>query len=504
MNESSARADRHPSLSRILTTLNGSSTARQARLIQEHLKLCASCRRFAGESDRFLTELSSYSQTRPRRTAASKIFWDGVAWFPRPRWVSALAIGTAFFLAASLPDGVPQVQASELLVRAETAQEARKGRVLLADPLYRIKMEGNKTACQISGSRWQPVTGRSHNACDSLRQSLIGADWNSEDPLSVRTYRKWHNSLTKRRDSLIRGEIYSVVRTESSQGPIAAATLRVFSSDYLPVELRLEFSDSREILVEAYRFTSPEPSASVLTAATESKPVDATGAQLMNGIEVRAWQALHEVEADSGWDAAITRTAKSVVVVSSIAETGRIDRLRKLLQSEPHLELYDLRSYRFNHASLWPRRPVSGTVIPLAEKMLEDRFSEASERSQYVTGVSNISKTVVGLAFEYERLRERRNALRSCTCAAHLDPLLRDTQARLAQQLRAEAELLSEALGPLPDSTRQAGLTYLAARRLDAAVESLFVAAPGPSSEERRDAIIRTVRQLLSRPHSSR
>jgi hypothetical protein len=504
MNEPSARADRHPSLSRILTTLNGSSTAREARLVREHLKLCSSCRRFAGESDRFLTEISSYSQTRLRRTAARKICREGVAWLAKPRWVSALAMGTAFFLAASLPDGIPRVQASELLARAETAQETRAGRVLLADPLYRIKMEGNKTACQISGSRWQPVTGRSHNVCDSLRQTLIGADWNSEAPLSVRAYRKWHNSLTKCRDSLVRGEVYSVVRTESSQGPIAAATLRVFSADYLPVELRLELSDSREISVEAYHFASPEPSASVLTASTESKPVDTRGAQLMNGTEVRAWQALHEVEADSGWDAAIARTPKSVVVVSSIAETSRIDRLRKLLQSEPHLEFYDLHSYRFNHASLWPHRPVSGTVIPLAEKMLEDRFPEASERSQYVTGVSNSSKTVVGLAFDYERLRERRNALRSCTCAADLDPLLRDTHTRLAQQLRAEAKLLSEALGPLPDSTRQGVLTYLAARRPDAAVESLFVAAPDPSSEERRDAIVRTVRQLLSSPHSSR
>jgi hypothetical protein len=58
-----------------------------------------------------------------------------------------------------------------------------------------------------------------------------------------------------------------------------------------------------------------------------------------------------------------------------------------------------------------------------------------------------------------------------------LDGLIRDTQARLAQELHTEGQLLSEVLGAIPTPPSDGTLSYPEARQMDAALEALFSAA---------------------------
>ena len=506
-NRASTPSRRHPSQSRILTVLNGSATGRKARDVREHLKSCLRCNKFAEESGRFLTEISTCAHIDEPRTSTNKSHASRARWVLHRRWAPAVAIGTAFLIAvSSIPDGIPQVRADELLARAEISQQTRSGKTLVSTQLYRARTESSDTTCQIAPAGWQLVVGRAKGACDDMHRTLLRANWNADDPLSARWYRKWHDSLASRHDSLVRGELYSTVRTETSRGAITAASLRVFSSDYRPVELRLELANTRAISIEAYNSPPPEvlTSAPIDTGTTKTNQLDANQVLRLDRIEVRAWQALHELGADSGWEAAVTRTSKSVVVVTAIPDDHRREKLRHVLRAstEPNLLVQALASNRATMPSIWPQRPICGNSIPLAEGVLEARYADASERSRFVTSISAVSKRLVGLAFERERLRERRAALHSCPCAAALDALIGDTQARLAQELYTEGQSLSEVLGAIPASTSDRPLSYPEARQMDAALEALFSAAR-EASHQQRDTLIQAIRWLVSHRQSS-
>src|ERR1700730_5515358 len=95
-NRASTPARRHPSQSRILTVLNGSATGRNARDVREHLKSCLRCNKFAEESGRFLTEISTCAHIDKPRTSTNKSHARRAGWFLRRRWAPAVAIGTAF------------------------------------------------------------------------------------------------------------------------------------------------------------------------------------------------------------------------------------------------------------------------------------------------------------------------------------------------------------------------------------------------------------------------
>jgi hypothetical protein len=487
--------------------LNGSATGRKARDVRKHLKSCLRCNQYAEQSGRLLSEISRCVRIDEPRSGEGRSRASSVGWVLGRSWASALAIGTAFFIAASsVPDGIPQVRADELLRRAEGSQVTHSGNTLQRGQLYRARMESSDTTCQVAPGGWQLVVGHAKGVCEDMHRTFLGARWNADDPLSVRWYRRWHDSLATRHDSLVRGELYSVVRTETSGGAIAAASLRVLSSDYRPVELRLEFADSRAISVEAYNSPPPGLSTSAPTAAGAAKSslLDENQQANLDRLEVRAWQALHEMGEDSGWEAAVTRTPKSVVVITSIPDAHRREKLRDFLFSgaPPNLAMQEIESVRPTVSSIWPRRPVGGNSIPLAEGILEARYSDALERSLFVTSISSVSKTLVGLAFERERLRERRSALHSCPCAADLDALLRATETRLAQALQTEGRLISEVLGALPPSTSHVPLSYPEAREMDAALESLFSAAR-EAPHQQRDTLIQTIRRRLSSRQSS-
>jgi hypothetical protein len=168
-NRASTPSHRHPSQSRILAVLNGSATGRKARDVREHLKSCLRCNKFAEESGRFLTEISTRAHIDEPRTSTNKSHASRVGWVLHRRWASAVAIGTAFFIAVScVPDGIPQVRADELLARAEISQQTRSGKTLVFTQLYRAITAATRPAKSL------PLVGRvrsSHGRTQCRRQT---------------------------------------------------------------------------------------------------------------------------------------------------------------------------------------------------------------------------------------------------------------------------------------------------------------------------------------------
>jgi hypothetical protein len=505
MNKANSQQRNHPSRASILAALNGSATERESQSIREHLIGCSQCEAFAQQSKLLLTDLLQYANSMPRQeTSHVRPSWH--AWWPSRRsWVSAMAVATAFLIASSLPDGVPNIQASELLQRAEKAEESRQHEATPLHHLYRFLDAKSGTTCRVAAVAWQTVADHSSGSCDGMQRLFLNTKWSIQEPLSVHTYRQWRDSLAVHRDSVFAGQLYSIVRTETSQGNIAAASLKVLNFSYKPVELRLEFTDSRAISVET---DDSAPAESITTANRTTQPIETpnlNGANKLDQAEVRAWQAVHTVGADTGWEAAVARIGKSVVVIDSSSEASRRQQLQDALlqNAEQKIEFQDAASYRMNSPSFWPQRAVTGTSIPLAEGLLEEHFPNAAERSRFVTELSTASKRVVGFAFESERIRERQKALRACPCSANLDALLRDDGTRLAQEFQKEITLLSQALGPMQRSETKRVLSYREARELDLELESLFNAAEDSSSENRREQMIEKVRHLVSSRYSS-
>jgi len=93
-----------------------------------------------------------------------------------------------------------------------------------------------------------------------MHRTFVGANWNADDPLSVRWYRKWHDSLATRHDSLVRGELYSVARTlgvkPGQNSPVAreiAHTRAISAEDVSPREISRAWGTPKPTLANSYR-----------------------------------------------------------------------------------------------------------------------------------------------------------------------------------------------------------------------------------------------------------
>jgi hypothetical protein len=413
--------------------------------------------------------------------------------------MAAAALALALLLASALPDGIQNVKASELLMRAERAEEVRQRTADHDQRLYRIQDNVNNLTCQLTDSVWRPVTIHAASECESAHNLFLKSRWNVKDPLSVRSFRDWHDSLVTHRDSVVQDSLYSTIRTETSQGGTFVASLRVISSNYRPVELRLEFAGAHEISVEAYGAGTTEIQTRAYGGtdpATSATPGGNSAA--LDDAEARAWLVLHAVGADSGWDAAVVRTAKSVVVVNSVPGLRDQEQLREAFRrlDETHIEIQQAASSGANDRTIWPRRAPTGSSLPLAEGLLEARFPDAADRSHFVTELSGLSKCVIGYAFEYERLRARKRAWGSSSRSADLDTMIRGYRTRLDLEMRSEAELASKILGPIRPAETQRSISYKEARDLDSGFLALFEAAP--SSSDSREQIFEHLKRLLA------
>lgn len=485
----------HPPDHVILATLNGTSSRAEKRAVVEHIQTCSRCRATHDEYGRVLegiAELALHPRAAQLRWTQRVQHWP-FSYVARRKVfrASASVIAALVLVALGLQiAGIRSVNAGELLSRAESAEEEQK----LVHHYYRV---------QVGGVDCTPETGPAYatrivnDHCRPVQNVLTDAHWDTQSPLSIQSYKRWHDSLPWLHDSVQRDEPYWTIRTVTNQGALRAASLRLRTSNYAPVELKLEFVSMGPISIV-------EEDAALFRAQTRRKETPALEAQPrtnpMDESEVNAWTTLHRLGADSGWEATVLRRGDDVQVVGLVPDAHRREELQTAFAKIEGVNTFlsAVRSGLTAPDGFLAHRPPTGNSAPVAEDLLEEKFPEAGERGDYVTALSNTLRAIVGHAFEYEKLTRRHSALSGCSCAGALAFITKEQ----SEQLAKETAELRALLAPFTDarelSVDHRPLTYQEAQALDAKVQNLFIATDG-SPVLGTERTIQQVASLLSK-----
>src|ERR1700761_5897399 len=244
----------HPSKASLLSVLNGTADAAEQKAVSEHIALCPRCSIVSERHGLLLRELDAYSQLAPqsKQTQAKS---EPLA-FPKKATAKTIAarIASGAIAAAALiiiyawPRHIQTVSAAELLSRAETAQETSD------TSQHSYRMNVGSTTCLTTDETWSQPEDSHSGLCGRLHAQLLKTHWDDQRMLSARSYRQWHDSLSQRKDSVLHQEQYWTVKTDTDEGLLRSASLRVRSSDYRPVGLTLKFA-----ALESVSVTESEP-----------------------------------------------------------------------------------------------------------------------------------------------------------------------------------------------------------------------------------------------------
>lgn len=482
----------HPSQASIFSVLNGTADEAERRSVSEHIAVCPRCGVVSRRHGLLLRELRTYSQFTSQSKQAqanprSLAFPQKTSGKVIRTWIAGGAIAAAALIMISVwPRHIQTVSAAELLSRAEAAQETAD------NSQHSYRMNVGSTTCLTTDATWsQPGESRS-DLCARLHGQLLTTHWDDRRMLSARSYRQWHDSLSKRRDSVLHQEPYWTVKTDTDEGLLRSASLRVRSSDYRPVGLTLEFAALESVSVVENEPTERHIYVPVMetdvSVKTESlQHVD----QPEDAIEAQAWNLLRTVGGDSGWEATITRKGAQVRVVGFIDDESRRDKFEEAFS---HLQGV---STDLERPEVLPKRGSNGEGQPLGEKTLERLIPDSHQRGERVTEISDASRAIVGKAFLCDRLIARRNAFQNSPSANALTPLIEDERADVLAATTRLSDLLEPLLEPGQSRVSHVPLNYSEALQLDAAVLSLVNAAPVQTAS--LDQTQKHIRFLLSK-----
>jgi hypothetical protein len=385
--------------------------------------------------------------------------------------LASLVLAVAGYLSIMKPR---PVSADELLTRATAHQSQITG-----PKRYNLRM--GKTNCIGGTTIRNSDLVKNPTPCTILHRTLIDGRWNPERPMAAESFQSWRRSLTDRRDIVTQSEETWNLRTETGSGKLRAASIRIRKSDYEPQEVTLEYIGLEPILIEE----APLPEVPVLVANLEAKNLKLVktspeaAPDPSDVREVHAWATLHQVGADSGWEAVVIRQADRVMVGGLVADAARQQEIDSAIaQADPQIEV-NLHTYTAalpSDRALFPERKLGASAPPLAEDWLEQHFPAPNERSAYSSHVSELSRSLLGQIFLYSRLIERSQALHNCQCARDLEPILLAQRERIGSLQQELASALAPLTNEMPAQKSGRLLTYREAVELDKLVRNTFTA----------------------------
>jgi hypothetical protein len=408
-------------------------------------------------------------------------------------WGPVLAVVTCclclgFFL--FVPKIVPKADAEELLSRAvqfEKDQPARGG--------FRIEVSGRTCA---GGQRGEtPVSFQQSITCIRALQKIQKSPWGSGDLLSAKLYADWRKSLHRHSDHVTQQSASWKIETATEEGDLHKASLELDSHDYRPLKLILDFAPDEEVSIaeapQSLPLTVPviETGEDVLPSKQINNPGDV--------LEVHAWTILHQLHADSGWEALVIRNDEEVRVEAVVRDEAREKEFEEAFVSVPGVVL-DLRPNAMpgDIKGLFPERlrPVEDAPA-LAKDWLRDRFSDPDESALYTNQVLERSQEILGRAFILDQLRRRQLVLARCTCRSEIASLVHTE----TLDLNVLVAGLATDLEPLLDAKTKArpeSLSLADAKTLDASLHELLW-RQSLSNGSTFDASIQQLRTLLAK-----
>ena len=520
------KSDEKPHLSdeQLLFALDGELGAGESAQVKIHLEACWSCRARSEEIEeaiasvveyrdllatsfgpvstggraRFVTQLQQLARSVGNPTLRSRVvgtlralqvFSQGA--LPRHAGISGLVLATLLLLLFARPWEVRKVSANQLLENAQVS-EVRALRSVTRPVLYQklsIRI-GNKVVTRtiyrdLDGIRQTDrvdVPGRSgelskgvalpdqlrkssesmESARNEIEQTFLQAHLNWQDPLSVATYKDWHNSLDEKQDQVaLTGNNLLTLTTATDEGPIAEARLTFRTPDFHPIAAILLLHDARQVEVtelvwDVFPLEAVDPAifSAELTRPSDvvrstnliPPPPSPTDAELAES-ELQARVAIHAEGADLGEQIELDRDLpaskpssgeRSVVVRGIVSTLDRKNSLMAALQGIPHVQLRlqaveeaATQQNGVTSASVEarPNEPPAGAFNGrrALEQQLEERYPKAEDRSAFINGAVELVQEALAQAWALRRLRD------------HYGP---ETVAQLSRGSRQTLELL--------------------------------------------------------------
>lgn len=488
--------DKHLTKDALVLLATGNYSLSLRREAISHFKSCNKCLGEFREVRKVLSSVQAASelgllaspgklQGKQRRPFRERTVFP---WAPIATIVTAsiIVIFTIF-----VPKTVPSASASELLDRAVTNEHRFGAPVAVTFLTHGIKCGHGKTGSEFMFLKGSPE-------CQKVTDSMKSTVWSTRNPLSASSFQEWHASLADHHDAVKKLPAMWTIETSTSTGAIRDARFTLRQDTYQPLELYLQFSDEEEITITEDTTPFPENSIADTTVPIGKRlPTTSLVNDPADVLEVQAWQILHDLKGDTGWEARIVRSGKSVKVEAQVISVARKEEFENAFEPYPKI-VQDIHEY--GEPGTRPNfLPYRGTNIsggpPLAREWLEQQFQNPTERSQFVTKTVNLSKSILGQASILEELRGRRSVVSNCSCARTLDSLI---QKQTTSLLAAQSSLRSS-LEPLVGSLQKAvpkRITAAGARRLDTAVLMLLFATP-PNNPLPLDQSKKVIRQLL-------
>jgi len=269
-------------------------------------------------------------------------------------------------------------------------------------------------AAEIAASAHQVLVRRGGRLIAADDGVLRAAHIDRSRPLSVNSFRTWHDSLHSKEDSVatIADEIR--VETRTGEGTITLARLTVARLDYRPHSEHVELRDGTAIDVEPVE-GAPQPAtpAPELMARQSEPPKPPASTFEREALEMEVRWALHGIGADLGEALRISPSGDKLVVAGTLDDPARRDRIAEAMSAFPQVALrLSVASPDANALAkaepIAPPLPPSGpTAGPLlASRLLED-LPDPAARAAFVSSALDHSRDMLRHSWALHRLAER-------------------------------------------------------------------------------------------------
>jgi anti-sigma factor RsiW len=477
----------HPEDDLLLRYIDGELPSRRVRQVTHHLEACWQCRSEVEELQGTIADCVRYRKNvlethlppppNPwpdmyREFARVDTALSAEPWMARVkrslgsplilRW--GIAVAAAIVVAVVVFQQfreAPTVQAAALLKRAVSAADARQG-----TPRHILIQTRTQRMTRVIGSRQTRAAVEPLAATLKARFQAAHYDW--DDPLSAKAYKGWFDGLAPaaRRDEVttvadpqLPAERCYQIRTEASEGNVAAASLTLRATDLRPVEGKLEFRDREWVeFTEITEATTRDDGRPVATnveppigGAVPSRLARTPGPTASISDELQVLAALHEIGADLGDPVEVTLSGERVVVNGVGIPAQRQKQIHDALDAIPHVEI----QFTEPAAAPLPAAPAvpdagSGGSKPAGiQARVEQQVGGRAEFERFSAQILDRNEMMMSHAYALRALAQRFPADQGAGLSPQDRQVLRDMARDDAGELSKQASGLERALNPL-------------------------------------------------------
>jgi hypothetical protein len=472
----SSTSSPHPDCEVLLRLVDDDLEIAERQRVDAHLGECRICQRELDSLREALEDFQEFHAVLKTALPAAQKPWDRLeVRAPRRRrvvplrWVAAVAAAVAAVLLVVVRFGyTPGVSAAELLRRASAAEQAAPARTHAAR-----------------------LRARSGMDVAAMRRLLARSGYGPDDPLSARTFARWHDRLREKRDTVgVLANAY-VIHTITASNPISGASLSLRAADLHAVAGTLEFGTAETIeMSEAQEESAPPLHVAPRQMVPNAPPVTLPERLATASEELQVLAALHRIAADLGEPIDVQREGGEVVVNVTGLDPHRLEEVQTAVSGVPAARVHSggPRSEEGRETSRRPP-PQVDTADPLLTE-LQAASAGGVSTAELSDRLTDVTEKLIERVYAMRGLARRFPAditsQMSAADIATLDGILRDHTATAADAAGAIRHLLAPVLAQsaMPATATEGTWQEIAlalpsdARRLDQALHT-----PGASDD---------------------